>query len=86
MKQVLYVDVDLLDEKIKESGLPEDYIYSNLDITRQSWSNKKLGKQPFRVPEVYMLCDMLNITDTEEKAKIFYPKSKVINVLMGERI
>lgn len=69
------LDTDLLVEKIIESGLREDYIFKTLGMTRQTWIEKKKGRQPFKVPEVFMLCHILNITDDTVKNKIFYPES-----------
>lgn len=73
MATIQRIDTEQLENKIKESGLREDYIYKTLDMTRATWIDKKKGRKPFRVPEVYMLCDILSISDSDEKNAIFYP-------------
>lgn len=67
------VDTQLLDRKIKNSGLKSSFIISNLGISRQGFYRKKKGDIPFRVSEVYVLSDLLRLSD-EEKTKIFFPK------------
>lgn len=68
------VDTQLLDEKIKESGLRVDFIISKLGISPTAFYKKKSGATPFRGSEVYVLCDLLRIDDDAEKEKIFLPK------------
>lgn len=74
MSKALYVDTELLEDKISESGLKIDYIVENLGLSRQGFSKKRKGITPFKVAEVYVLCDLLNI-ENADKVKIFYPKS-----------
>lgn len=71
------VDTELLNEYISNSGLKKSFIIEQLGISRQAFSDKSKGKTPFRKSEVYVLCDLLGIKTTD-KAKIFYPESKVI--------
>lgn len=65
------VNIQLLDEKIKNSGLKIDYICKNLGISRQAFMKKRKGVTKFRGSEIYVLCDMLHIIDTNERDKIF---------------
>ena len=74
MKRPQLVHSELLQEVIDKSGYREDYIYEQLDMTGQAWRDKKKGRTPFRVPEVFMLCSILNIEDNDLKTKIFYPE------------
>jgi len=68
------IDTELLDQYIKNSGLRIAYILEQLGISRQAFDKKRKGTYAFRQSEVYVLCDLLRITDASEKAKIFYPK------------
>ena len=68
------VDVELLEEYIDKSGLKINYICEQLGITRQAFDKKKKGVIAFRQSEVYVICDLLRITDPREKTKIFYPE------------
>ena len=68
------VQVQLLDEAIKKSGLRTDYLAENLGITRVNFSNKKNGHQDFRTSEIFVLCTLLKLTD-EERDAIFFSKT-----------
>ena len=68
------IDTDLLEKYIASSGLKTSFICEQLGITKQAFSNKKLGRFAFRQSEVYVLCDLLKITDKDTKDKIFFPE------------
>lgn len=65
-------DVELLDSKIKQSGLTIKYIVSKLGISRTSFYKKKNGEWPFNQYEIERLCKVLNITTLKEKESIFF--------------
>lgn len=65
------VDTQLLEDKISESGIKIGHIADTIGITRQAFDLKKKNKRKFRVAEVYVLCDLLNISN-EEKKDIFF--------------
>lgn len=67
------VNTKLLEDKITESGLKQNYIIEQLGISCQAFIKKKNNETPFRVSEVYVLCDLLHITK-EEKPTIFFAK------------
>ena len=67
------VNTELLNEKIELSGLKPSFIIKTLGITPNSFYRKKTNQMFFKAAEVYVLCDLLKITDEEEKTKIFYP-------------
>lgn len=69
-------NTSLLDEKIAKSGLRIDFILKKLGISDTAWYKKKNGNIQFKAAEIYVLCDLLNISD-EEAPKIFYSKSTV---------
>lgn len=64
----------LLDNKIESSGLKIGYIVEQLGISRNGFDKKRNGEIPFRKAEIYVLCDLLGITDDAEKKKIFREK------------
>lgn len=68
------IDTELLDQYIKNSGLRISYILEQIGISRQAFDKKRKGIYAFRQSEVYVLCDLLRITDASEKSKIFYPE------------
>ena len=66
------VNTQLLDEKIHSSGLRQDFIVDKLGISTQAFIKKKQNKIKFRCAEVYVICDLLKITDDTEKDCIFF--------------
>lgn len=74
MAKLLYVDSELLNKKIEESGLKIDYLCEVLGLSRQGFLKKRNGITPFRAAEVFALCYLLKIDTVEEKTKIFKPK------------
>ena len=73
MQKAQNVDRELLDNAIKNSGLKVSFICDTLGISRQAFDKKRKGINSFRKSEVYVICDLLRITDNSLKAKIFYP-------------
>lgn len=62
----------LLRKKIKDSGLRVGFIVEKLD-TSYGWLDKKIdGIVPFKAWEIQTLCEILNITDLQEKEDIFF--------------
>ena len=70
MVKTQHVDTGLLGEYIDKSGLKLGHIIDKLGISRASWHKKFNGSVSFRGSEVYVLCDLLNISD-EDQSKIF---------------
>lgn len=68
------IDVELLEDYIKKSGLRIGFICHQLGISRQMFDRKRKGINSFRQSEVYVLCDLLKISDDATKVKIFYPE------------
>lgn len=69
MCKTQYVDTGLLNDYIDDSGLKIRFICETLGLSRQGFDKKRNGKTPFKAAEIYVLCDLLNITD--DKKKIF---------------
>lgn len=68
------IDTELLDKAIEDSGLKVSYIVDTLGISRQAFDKKRKGDYAFRKSEVYVLCDLLRISDDALKTKIFFPE------------
>ena len=61
-----------LKKRIDESGLKLGFIADKLDIS-YSWLKKKIdGDVAFKAYEIQTLCDLLDITDLQEKEDIFF--------------
>ena len=62
----------LIKDKIDASGLKLGFIAEKLDISYH-WLKKKIENEvPFKAYEIQILCDLLNITDLQEKDSIFF--------------
>lgn len=66
------VDTQMLDEYIQKSGLKISFIIEKLGISRTMFDRKRKGTASFKGSEVYVLCDLLKISD-DIKPKIFLP-------------
>ena len=75
MVKTQYVDTALLDDYIEKSGLRIAYICEQLGISRQSFNKKRKGMIAFRQSEIYVVCDLLRITDVADKTKIFFTQN-----------
>lgn len=65
----------LLKRKIEESGLRRGFIVKKLN-TSYGWLNKKIENiKPFTAEEIQVLCEILGITDLEEKEHIFFAEN-----------
>ena len=63
---------ELLDDYINKSGLKISFIAKKLGISVQSFGQKRNNISSFKAAEIYVLCDLLDITT--DKDKIFCPK------------
>lgn len=66
------VDTAMLRKIIKESGLKLFYIAERLDISAYSFTRKIENRSEFTASEIDKLCDVLNITDVNERFAIFF--------------
>lgn len=67
------IDSERLSIAIEKSGLKPSFISEKLGISRQALNDKKKGKTAFRQSEVYVMCDLLRLSD-EESTQIFFPE------------
>lgn len=67
-------NIELLAEKINQSGLKRIHIAKQLNITRACLYRKLKGLSEFSVREVSALCELLGIRDVQEKEQIFFAK------------
>ena len=64
----------LFDDKVEKSGLKFGFIAEKLNISRCALSRKRNGEIPWKVPEINILTDMLDLT-MDERDVIFHLKS-----------
>lgn len=65
-------NTELLEQKIKDSGRSKKWIAENLGITYAGLHKKINNITEFKAFEVKMICEMLGITDYEERERIFF--------------
>lgn len=68
------VNTNLLNDKIKESGIKKEYIAKQLGITRAGFYKKATNGSEFTIKEVNIICKLLSITKLTEKESIFFAK------------
>ena len=69
------VYTELLDSKIKESGLKKSELCKAMGITYQAFRLKRNNVSAFTSEEVNTLCELLKIKTMAEMKKIFFSKS-----------
>ena len=69
------VNTELLNSKIKESGLKKSQLCKAMGITYQTFRLKRNNAFHFTSQEVNTLCELLNITTMAEMKKIFFSKN-----------
>lgn len=65
-------NTEMLRDAIKKSGLKLEFIAEKLGITRFSLSKKIENVTEFKTSEVQKMCDVLQITDPQDKEAIFF--------------
>lgn len=65
-------NVELLKEKVDNSGLKNTFIAEKLGISRAAWYKKLKGDSPFTAEQIQILCNVLHITSLREKEVIFF--------------
>ena len=65
-------DTELLKKIIDKSGYKLEYLAEKCGITRQSLSNKILNRNLFNAKEIDILCKELEISDLNDKERIFF--------------
>ena len=68
------VNVEMLDNKITESGKTKTFLCNKLGMTLQTFKKKCTGESDFFLSEVDTLCTELNIKTLTEKNNIFFGK------------
>lgn len=61
------VNMKLLQQKIKDSGLKMGFIAEKLGRSRQALSGKIQGKTEFLPSEIRILCELLHLSDDDRR-------------------
>ncbi len=65
-------NTELLEQRIKDSGLKKSKIISALGLTYSGFLKKVNGITEFKASEIKTLCDLLRIDNVEEQSRIFF--------------
>lgn len=65
------INKDLLEERIKSSGLRIGYIIDALGITRQAFHMKRIGAVCFRQSEIFVLSTLLHLSESDKQSIFF---------------
>lgn len=65
------VNYDLLRECIRKSGLRISYICERLQLSREAFRLKMNGSREFKVSEMVVLCDLLELSPDMRDAIFF---------------
>lgn len=65
-------DTKALEARIEKSGLKLKYVAKKMGISYASLRYKMDNVREFTATEIYQLCEIVGITDLEEKYKLFF--------------
>ena len=65
-------NVQLLEEKIQQSGLKKGFIAEKIGVTPNTFTALLNNKAEFRVSHIKAICGVLDITDDAEIKAIFF--------------
>ncbi len=65
-------NTELLEKKIKESGMKKMYLAQKCNLSYSGFRNCVLNKAEFKASQIAILCEELNITSLKEKQDIFF--------------
>ena len=65
-------NIDLLEDKIYESGLKKGYIANKIGVSPSTFSALLSNKSEFKASQIRAICDVLNIQDDAEIRAIFF--------------
>ena len=67
------IDVAKLYKAMDKKGIKTSKFCEQLGISRQAFNKKCSGATQFKLPEVYVMGDLLGLSD-DEKVEIFFPE------------
>ena len=69
---------------LDDSGLKRGYVAEKLGITRQALAMKIENQTEFKPSEILQLCEMLGISNLEDRERIFFTQEVDERQLSGE--
>lgn len=67
-------NTELLEKKIAQSGLKKGFLATKLGLSKAGFRNCCTNKAEFKATQIDILCELLNITDLEERQAIFFDR------------
>ena len=65
-------NIQMLEEKIQQSGLKKAYIAKKIGVTPSTFSALLNNKSEFKASQIRTICSVLNIQDDAEIKAIFF--------------
>ena len=65
------LNTQLLDERIEQSGFKIGFLVDKLGLSRNGFDKKRKGKTPFRTAEIYVISDLLKLSEADRN-NIFF--------------
>ncbi len=65
-------NIDMLEDKIFESGLKKGYIAAKIGVSPSTFSALLNNRTEFKASQIRDICNVLNITDDAEIKAIFF--------------
>ncbi len=72
-------DTIRLRELIDSKGLKLKWIAEQMDLTPYGLAKKISNENEFRASEIQKLCDLLGVSDTDEKERLFFAQKVELN-------
>ena len=69
------IDSKKLEEKIQQSGLKKGYLAERLGVSRATFCALLSNRTEFKVSQIRVLCELLDIHDDETLRAIFFAQS-----------
>ena len=79
------VNRNLLNEKIKQSGLKKSYLAESIGVSRSTFCALLNNKSEFRVSQIQILCALLGIRDDETLRAIFFAQNGALKATTTEQ-
>lgn len=80
-------DTIRLRELIDSKGLKLKWIAEQMDLTPYGLAKKISNENEFRASEIQKLCDLLCVSDTDEKERLFFAQKGEFNSpMIGEAV
>lgn len=76
-------NIQLLEDKIRQSGMKKGFLAEKLGVSRTTFSALLRNETEFKASQIRMLCDLLGIKDDETMKAIFFAQNGAFQATGG---